>query len=135
MNEKVFFLLDMITKTEQDKKCWGKKMLKILLGYIKVHFSNSSFSNFFNFLFAHFIFISCISLYQKDFEDQSVLIFKRRIMLHLFLKSSFLCLLFLEVDGNKYGEFDIKDLETSQVFIYYRWITLGTIHILSKHYF
>ena len=55
-------------------------------------------------------------------------------MLHLFLKSSFLCLLFLEVDGiNKYGEFDIKDLETSQVFIYYRWITLGTIHILRNH--
>ena len=51
-------------------------------------------------------------------------------MLHLFLKSSFLCLLILEVDSNKYGEFDIKDLETSQVFIYYRWITLGTIHTL-----
>ena len=51
-------------------------------------------------------------------------------MLHLFFKSSFLCLLLFEVDGNKYGEFDIKDLETSQVFIYYRWITLGTIHLL-----
>ena len=24
MNEKVFFLLDMITKSEQDKKCWRK---------------------------------------------------------------------------------------------------------------
>ena len=55
-------------------------------------------------------------------------------MFHLFLKSSFLCLLFLEVDSiNNYGEFDIKDLETSQVFIYYRWITLGTIHILLYH--
>ena len=43
-------------------------------------------------------------------------------MLHLFLKLSFLCLLFLKVDGNK---FDIKDLQTSQVFIYYRSITLA----------
>ena len=84
----------------------------------------------------HLLYSYPVYQYQKDFEDQSLLSFKRRIMLHLFLKSSFLCLLFLEVDSiNKYGEFDITDLEITQVFIYYRWITLGTIHILLYHLF
>ena len=106
-------------------------MLKILLSYIEISiFFQFNIFLLFSTFYLHLLYSCPVYQYQKDFEDQSLLSFKRRIMLHLILKLSFLCLSFLEVDSNKYGEFDIKDLETSQVFIYYRWITLGTIHIL-----
>ena len=111
-------------------------MLKILLGYIEISnfFFQFNIFQLFSTFHLQFLYLYLLYQYQKDFEDQSLLSFKRRIMLHLFFKSVFLCLLFLEVDSvNKYGEFDIKDLETSQVFIYYRWTTLGTIHILLYH--
>ena len=104
--------------------------LKTNILQIFLFFPNSTFSN----MCIHNIFICWVSVSKGLWRPITFkLSFKRRIMLHLILKSSFLCLLFLEVDGNKYGEFDITDLETSQVFIYYRWITLGTIHILCNH--